>query len=238
MPPRKKPTRCSKNYINCRKHPARTGVPVKDRIKQDFRALNATGKEEFNNSKGDLVPVDEDSDYKNKKRVKQLRDLETVVIISKSDLLFRETSLWDDGVEITSREKADLVVKRSNLFKELEMNAEKEDYYASEKSLNAFQEAMSSLLVDEGTFIDENSRSWGDDRGSHIYPSQHFNDCGVAGINEYDEFASWHTYDSFSSEDTVGVRAELSCNCGEYFKQPVYSEPATMGNMISRLMTR
>lgn len=232
------PVKCSKNFINCRKHPARNNIDPTVRFKNDFKAEYIARKESYYKGQEELAPVEGDSAAKNNKRKKQLRELESAFIVSKPAASFNSVNEWADGKKITAREKGMLNTARQGLSDDLKTNIEKEDYYARNKTLNDFQQAMAELIVDEGRFSSK-TPSWGDTRGSVDYGArEHFEKCGVYSIDEYEENATWSTYDSFNSEDEVGVYAVMSCKCGDRYKSEVYLESRDVGSLMSRLLTR
>lgn len=239
MVTRKVPTKCSKNFINCRQHPPRTGVDKNVRFKDDFKAEYIARKDAFWAGKEELAAVEGDSAAKNNKRKAQLRELERQFIISKPATSFNSMDSWSDGKKMTARDKGELARSREQFTDTLKTNIEKEDYYARDKKLNAFQEVMSELIVEEGNFVNKDTPSWGDTRGSSDYGAKkHFEECGVYAIDEYEENATWRTYDSFNSEDEVGIRAVISCKCGDRYKSEAYLESRDVGSLMSRLLTR
>lgn len=123
-------------------------------------------------------------------------------------------------------------------------NQEKEVFYSNIQPMTAYQDAMSKVLVGEGEFYKPKEvmagssqfSSWGDTRGTSDFQAQnHFKECGVAGFNNFEENASWEIYDTFNSEDKVGIKAEMSCNCQKCFKSQVFIENNT-GMMLNKLI--
>lgn len=124
-------------------------------------------------------------------------------------------------------------------------NQEKEEFYSNPQPMNSYQNALAKVIVNSGDFFQPKAvmvgqgvfSSWGDTRGKGDYQAQsHFKECGVAGFNDLEEDASWELYDTFNSEDHVGIKAEISCNCQKCFKSQVFME-GNAGDLLKKLAT-
>ncbi len=239
-----KTTNCSKNYVNCRKHPARAGT-ISDKMHADLTFTRKNSREEYKTAKQavDALPEDASTYVKNKaRRELKIADINKLATSSKQQLdALRREPKWSDGSKMSAGDFTNVFNTHERLMRELQTNAEKETYYSEDRKMDAFQEAVTKVMIDEGNFYypADGSSSWGDTRGTSDYHAEeHFKECGVKGVNSYDESASWSVYDSFHSDETVGVKAELSCNCGEKFKTRVYMEQMDPGKLISKIMNR
>lgn len=121
--------------------------------------------------------------------------------------------------------------------------AEKQEFYNNLEPMSDYKKDVAELLVKDGEFFKPDYskdayRSWGDSRGASEYGAQsHFKECGVAGFNKYSENSSWSEYDTFNSNDYVGIEAEISCNCQKHFKSRVYLD-GSAGSIMSRLLNK
>lgn len=172
--------------------------------------------------------------------------------LSKEELfnLSRGYTKLDEKSGITNRKLNQDFFRHAASRKELNevmkvYNQEKEDFYSDAQQMNSYQNALSKVLVDNGDFFKPKAfmagqgpyASWGDTRGTSDYQAQsHFKECGVAGVNDLEEDASWELYDTFDNEDHVGIKAEISCNCQKCFKSQVFME-GSAGDLLKKLAT-
>lgn len=241
-----KTSNCSKNYVNCRKHPARTGS-AETRIKEDHKVALQTATAEYKEAKKKVDELPEDATkYLKDKTKRELKIADYNQLSAQSDqsiTRMKNSARWSDGTKMSTLEYNRIAQMHQKLKEDIRIAVEREDYYAKERTMNPFQQAVTSVLIEEGEFYqpkhEDRERSWGDSRGSGDYQaSDHFKECGVKGVNSYTENASWSTYDSFNSESQVGVEAELSCNCGEKYKSRVYLKALDPGALISKIMNQ
>lgn len=241
-----KTSNCSKNYINCRKHPARTSS-VETRVKEDHKVALQTATAEYKEAKQkvDNLTAESTAYLKNKtKRELRLADYNKIAAQSDQSLTQLKTSpRWSDGSKMSTQEYNRIVQLHQKLKSDIRLGVEREDYYAQERTMNPFQQAVTSVLIEEGDFYqathEGGEEGWGDTRGtSDYFAKEHFQECGVKGVNSYTENATWSMYDSFSSESKVGVKAEISCNCGDKYKSRVYLEAVDPGTLISKIMNQ
>jgi hypothetical protein len=235
-----KTSKCSKNYVNCRKHPARTG-DSNQKFKEDYKIAQISAHEDYFSAKQAVEAITEDTSTYQKNKLKQeLKNTEKVNLALINEAAFKRLEanpVWADGKKMSPQDYAEIKKHRETIKEQVRTNIEREEYYAKDITMNSFQEAVTKVLIDEGEFFDTKVDSWGDSRGSHDYEAgEHFKECGVKGVNSYDEEASWALYDSFSRDDTVGVKAELSCNCGDCYKKTVFMQNVSVSNMISKIM--
>lgn len=235
-------TKCSKNYINCRKHPPRVDMSPSERTKKDFAASHTEAVSVFKTAEKELKTVEpSDSDFKRKKIIDQTKQAEIMVLATlpqnNYDELTNKTKnpIWSfDGTKIMHKDLLAIASARKNKLETIKTNVEKEDYYSTPPQLSNFDAFISDFLAKRGEFHDPTQNSWGDTRGT-ILPydvNKHFQECGVQGLDDYQEDASWDIYDSYNENNYSGLSAKLSCKCGEYFKKPVYIEPSSFGDLM------
>lgn len=241
-----KTSNCSKNYVNCRKHPARTSS-TEARVREDHRVALQAATAEYKEAKKkvDDLPETASKYLKDKtKRAMKIAEYNQLSAQSDQNITRMKTSArWSDGSKMSTQEYNRVAQMHQKLKADIRLAVEREDYYAKERTMNPFQQAVTSVLIEEGDFYQptypDEERSWGDTRGSgDYYAKEHFQECGVKGVNSYTEDASWSTYDSINSESQVGVKAELSCNCGEKYKSRVYLNALDPGTLISKIMNQ
>ncbi len=237
--------KCSKNYVNCRKHPARIGKPA-ELYKENWKAKKDSVTEALKEAKQTVDNLPENATVSRKNGTKALLkaiEMENFALLPQAtfDRVMEDPELkFTSGRKVTATEKQYIKNKREAFSKEIKNDLEREQYYrqVQDKELNAFQTAVAGLLVSKGDFYNKDEHAWGDSRGTSDYSAkEHFEKCGVKGVNNYDEHSSWSTYDSFSSDTEVGIEAQLSCNCGEKYKSTVFYS-AHSNSIINELMNQ
>lgn len=237
--------KCSKNYVNCRKHPARIGNPA-DLYKENWKAKKDSVTAVLKEAKETVDNLPENATVSRKNATKSLLkniEIENFALLPQAtfDRAIQNPELtFMNGRKVTYTEKRYIKNKREAFVKEIKHDLEREQYYrqVQDKEMNVFQTAVAGLLVSKGDFYNKDVNSWGDTRGTSDYSAkEHFEKCGVKGVNNYNEHSSWSTYDSFSSDEEVGIEAQLSCNCGEKYKSTVFYS-AHSNSIINELMNQ
>lgn len=221
-------SKCSKNYVNCRKHPARVGdfrsLYEEDRVTahkefvKEWEQLNTELSNETKETLGAKV-------WNEKQReLKSLEMCRVALLPAAGYQKFLDTPThFSDGTLMNN--KPHVRYLRDKFKEELKKRIEREQFYGNHpKPLTNFQEAVAGLLVRKGDFYTDNN-SWGDTRGDRLYGArEHFEKCKVVAVNDYSENSDWAVYDSFKSDKQVGISARVSCACGEQFKTLVFYE--------------
>lgn len=234
-------SKCSKNYVDCRKHPARSENP-KVRFQEDFVYVRKNVNQNFIDSKKALDTIDDSSSQYKKDQFKlRYKQAEKSKLATQTEAAFNRflaNPVWSDGSKISPSDLKHIKNKRFALIHNINLSIEREDHYSKTVTLNSFQQAVASILVNDGRFSKGETSVWGDDRGLEDYQAkEHFKQCGVRSVNNYDESASWDLYDTFSRDNHVGIKAELSCHCGEFFKSTVYLDE-NAGSLLGKLMNQ
>lgn len=132
-----------------------------------------------------------------------------------------------------------------DMLKELheeKITPEKESFYADLPEMDGYTATIGTVLAEKGVSFGSaralhESYAWGDTRGNSDYEAtHHFRECGVVAVTNVDEYASWSQYDTFSDIDYAGVKAELSCVCGQNYRHNVYYED-TLGDIMKQLFS-
>jgi hypothetical protein len=245
---------CSKNYINCRKHPVRTGS-ADSRVQEDIWAY----LEKLENQRKDLKETFVKFDAKDpsvtagalKKAQKAAQDISDQEIALQSYTFFTD---WTKNQErdiaklkatmkptTNARKYVNKITQlREDLLADMKSNVEKEIALekAAQKPLEGFKLAVANLLVEEGDAYDLNGSAWGDSRGNSDYSARRHikEDCKPAIIKNYEENYSWQLYNTYNSDDYVGIKADMSCACGQVHNRTFIMENANFQSMLSKLM--
>lgn len=243
---------CSKNYINCRKHPERT-TSAAARANEDFRTYRATVKKDHAEAVAKLAEAEANPDTKKAALTrlrKEVENQEAEVFATLPKATFERT-IKAKSEEMAEYEKAQKMRfralrnsmsnahgRRGEILDEIQSNVDHEITLQKAPKLEGFRLAVTKLLVAEGTAYDPEKRMWGTSLGTAIYEANHHftEDCAPAVVSNYNERFDWNTYDSFTSDDNVGVSADISCACGKYHKTKFVLEQDNFGSMFSRIM--
>lgn len=246
---------CSKNYINCRKHPQRFG-DAQDRTSADFRNYRKTVIADLKIAEQALA----EAEAKEGTRPGTLKRLQADVRHNEERKLavaggFSFAAWQEEMREKIAQAKAEkkstaglasqlrnATDDREAILAGIKKNVDKEMGYAKISSappLNPFKAAVAKLLVTDGYPYDASTSTWGDSRGSGNYQAkQHFedSDCEPAAVENYEEDYQWDEYDTFRNDSHHGVAADISCKCGEVYKAKFIVEADNLGSLFSRLM--
>lgn len=100
-----------------------------------------------------------------------------------------------------------------------------------------FRNKISSVITKEGMAYDLKAQRWGDSRGQELYSSwTHMQSCSVTQMTNYDEHYSWNLYDTFQSNSYMGIKANLTCSCGEVQNVAFILQNATMSTILGWLL--
>lgn len=227
-------TKCSKNYIDCRRHPESglaSEMLAKVRVFRENSEALTLYKEAYESSpatgtKKKLPPA-----------VEEARDTYYATLPDDrfANLMKQRTGI--DGHKLTLQEFHKVSDERASLISEEKRKVEKQRFYDSPSNMDDFKTRIAGIIIEDGDFYHRSDYSWGDSRGKRDSTAKsHFQECGTYGINDYSENASWREYDTFSDTDTVGISAELSCNCGEKYKTQVYMPAMGFSDIVRRLL--
>jgi hypothetical protein len=245
---------CSKNYINCRKHPVRTGS-ADSRVQEDVKAY----LKKLENQRDDLREIFAKADAKDpsvtagalKKADKAAQEISDQEIALQSHTFFtdwtkkqeREMTKLKASMKPTTNARKyvnKITQLREDLLTDMKSNVEKEIALekAAQKPLEGFKLAVANLLVEEGDAYDTSGSTWGDSRGRSDYTARSHiqEDCKPAIIKNYEENYSWNLYDTYNSQDYVGIKADMSCACGQVHNRTFIMENASFQSMMSKLM--
>lgn len=246
---------CSKNYINCRKHPQRSGS-VEARVSADFRDYRKTVLADLKTAKEALAAVEGKENVRpgTLKRlqsdVRHQEDLKLAVAGGFSFTAWQEEMREKIAQAKTEKKSTvglasqlrNITDDREAIFAGIKENVDKEigfNKIAEAPPLNPFKSAVAKLLVTDGNAFDKSPDSWGDSRGAGNYQAKyHFedNNCEPAAVENYEEDYEWSEYDTYNNEQHHGVAADVSCRCGEVYKQRFIVEADNLGSLFSRLM--
>jgi predicted transcriptional regulator len=248
---------CSKNYINCRKHPARTGTATK-RVNDDFRAHRAAVAKNLAELKTKVADSAGETGLSKTARAKLVKELAAAEVSTLAAVTESTYSTWHENTKqevlaaATNKtpnrdlEKTLRLVseERDTIISEIKQNVDKEMTLqkAAETPLEGFKLAVTNVLVRDGQAYQQDDSYWGDTRGRVDYEAtSHLNDgegggCKPAMIRNYAENFSWSVYDSFSSEQEHGIAADISCSCGTVFNKRFIIENEGFGSILERIM--
>jgi len=240
---------CSKNYINCRKHPQREGT-LASRVNADFRdyrkkvtELSQEAKERYQEAQQDGTSRKTTMDRL--RRAAKSAELNTLAVASESAYQRWVASKESEVEDLSKRRKSfktplaelnHVAQQRQGILEGLRANVEKEIILNRAEPLEGFRKDVAKLLIRDGEAFTED-RSFGDTRGSRDYEaSRHFDDCEPALVRNYEEDYSWNVYDSFNEDQQHGVSARISCKCGEVYNTRFIMENYGFNSMLERLM--
>jgi len=240
---------CSKNYINCRKHPQREGT-LASRVNADFRdyrkkvtELSQEAKERYQEAQQDETSRKTTVDRL--RRAAKSAELNTLAVASESAYQRWVASKESEVEDLSKRRKSfktplaelnHVAQQRQEILEGLRANVEKEIILNRAEPLEGFRKDVAKLLIRDGEAFTED-RSFGDTRGSRDYEaSRHFDDCEPALVRNYEEDYSWNVYDSFNEDQQHGVSARISCKCGEVYNTRFIMENYGFNSMLERLM--
>lgn len=99
-----------------------------------------------------------------------------------------------------------------------------------------FKKAISKVVVKHGQAYDL-KEVWGDTRGSHDWEAEeHMKTCSPVKMEGYEEEYSWNISNTFHSENFVGVRAIITCECGKVTEMPFLLENCSLGTLLGWLL--
>lgn len=76
--------------------------------------------------------------------------------------------------------------------------------------------AVMKMIVRHGEAYDPSVKVWGDSRGRNIYSAEeHMKTCAPKSMTGYTEDFHWSVYDSMSTDSNIGIRAYITCECGQ-----------------------
>lgn len=240
---------CSKNYINCRKHPQREGT-LASRVNADFRdyrkkvtELSQEAKERYQEAQQDETSRKTTVDRL--RRAAKSAELNTLAVASESAYQRWVASKESEVEDLSKRRKSfktplaelnHVAQQRQGILDGVRANVEKEIILNRAEPLEGFRKDVAKLLIRDGEAFTED-RSFGDTRGSRDYEaSRHFDDCEPALVRNYEEDYSWNVYDSFNEDQQHGVSARISCKCGEVYNTRFIMENYGFNSMLERLM--
>jgi len=240
---------CSKNYIDCRKHPART-TSAAERVNEDFKAYQGKIKEDLAAAQTELKAAELDPTTK-KAKLNRLSDVVEKLELDNhalgSQARFNRHVKGEEAKigNLSGRERLtarhaldDYRNIREQTLSDIKRNVDTEIELQNLKPLEGFKLAVAKLLIQDGTAVNDGEPDWGSTLGRTNYgATEHLrNDCEPVAISDYEDTFTWSTYDSFNSSDSIGTRARISCKCGEVHKQNFVIESNEVGSMFSRLM--
>lgn len=101
-----------------------------------------------------------------------------------------------------------------------------------------FRSAVANMLAKRGEAFSDKDDSWGDSRGARLPEADwHMKECGAASMDEFEEDYSWGISDTYNRDDSVGMRAFLTCNCGEVEHVSFIVEGANLSTVLNWLLT-
>lgn len=93
------------------------------------------------------------------------------------------------------------------------------------------------MIVRHGEAFDPSIKVWGDSRGRNIYSAEeHMKVCVPKSMTGYTEDFSWRIYDSMDSESNIGIRAHITCECGEVEDIAFIVPAAGLGTILGWLL--
>lgn len=239
---------CSKNYIDCRKHPTRTGTAT-ERVNEDYAAYRVTVAGKLAEAETALkTAVSEPKITKAKMtRLQNVVDEQKAEQVSVFPPVKFDKYVKDEEARIEKLPGKALSETRAlNKVKALRVqnmdnikeNVEKEMKLQTAEPLEGFKLAVAKLLIQDGSAHDDESGGWGSSLGRSNYGAEKHmkDDCEPAAISDYEDNYTWNDYDTFSSRDSIGTRARISCKCGQVYKQNFIIDNSDVGSMFARLM--
>lgn len=108
----------------------------------------------------------------------------------------------------------------------------------SEDFMKQFRKVISQAIATRGDAFDPEIEQWGDSRGKPLPEvTSHMKHCGVASMKGYDEHCTWSHYDTIRNEDTVGLKAFITCECGEVQNVMFLVEAEGIGTILNWILS-
>lgn len=246
--------KCSKNYIDCRKHPVRTASAV-TRVNEDFRATRqaaekmrdealtkyAEAKQNPESSKNTLGRLQKEAVNARNHVLAMQTETRYASWLDKQNDEIRAGVSAKKNISEQQRTLNRISLDREHTIQAIRNNVEKEIVLnkAAERPLDGFKLAITGVLVKYGSAFD-NGNGWTDTRGVHNNGAEkHLKEkCSPAMITDYQESYQWVTSDDqYGGEETGhGICANISCKCGEVYDQLYVLENTGFTSIVELIM--
>lgn len=101
-----------------------------------------------------------------------------------------------------------------------------------------YKRALVSTILDDGAIHQkEGHEPWGGPSGDYE-AEEHFRQCGLLIAKNINESYTWREYDTFRSNDRVGVSADVTCNCGKHVNRRAVLPEQTMGSLLTKMLNK
>jgi hypothetical protein len=99
------------------------------------------------------------------------------------------------------------------------------------------REAVTRMIAKHGDAYNAEVDSWGDSRGQRNYEAQkHMKTCVGASMTQYEETFHWSISDSYTHDDHIGIRAFITCQCGEVENVSFIVEDANLSTILNWIL--
>lgn len=93
------------------------------------------------------------------------------------------------------------------------------------------------MVARHGKAFNSEIEWWGDSRGEPNYTApKHMKVCAVKSMTGYQEDYSWIISDTCNREDSVGIRAFITCECGQVEHVSFIVEDAGLSTILGWLL--
>lgn len=246
--------KCSKNFIDCRKHPVRT-TPAAKRVNEDFRNARLIAEKSRDEALAKFIEAQHDPESSKN----ALGRLQKQAVLTSNHVLAMQTegryAEWLEkqnneiragvagkkNVSEQQRTLNHISLDRENVINSIKDNVEKEIVLnkATERPLEGFKLAITGVLVKYGSAFDSGN-GWDDTRGVHNNAAEkHLKEqCSPAIITDYQEDYQWVTRDGQWNDENTGhgICANISCKCGEVYDQRYVLENSGFTSIVELIM--
>lgn len=250
---------CSKNYIDCRKHPNRT-TSARTRYIQDWQDFQETVKNDHAAIETKIAEAE--ANPKSRRNTvarleEKLKKHESEVIAVLPETAYNrwldEQNKEIDRINAMPGQRSQSLfegkVREIKLYREafkrditenirVEMESTADEYPpVPEPSIDPFKARVMSVLANDGEAFTPNDSNWGDSRGQRNYEAEnHISSfCAPGKIENYNEDYTFNLYDTYSNNDYQGISADIDCQCGK-FKNVTYVMKGNMSTIFNKIM--
>lgn len=242
---------CSKNFIDCRKHPNNGFVPTveqltEQKIKERESALTEQFKivsKTYNDAKADP----ESSNTKVRNASIELRNVRAQYNTTTTGIKQLEQELsalneagaktddiYQKESELRQARKRKIAVEQEIATKTLEAQEFIElKKHSEDNPMTNYQRDLSSLLKQEAR-IHTSEHEWGGPSTDYL-ATQHFKQCGIMAMENVEDNYSWELYDTINSETRYGIKANVTCHCGNEFRRVAVIESQDFSSLLNKM---
>lgn len=99
------------------------------------------------------------------------------------------------------------------------------------------REAVARMVGKHGDAFDADVETWGDSRGQRNYEAtRHMKTCVGKTMTNYTEDFHWTISDTMNYNEKIGIRAFITCECGEVENVSFIVEGTNLSTLLSWIL--